>query len=1166
MASNFTPTKHQQEVLDNKSNNLLVSASAGSGKTATIIQKILNLITKDHIDIQELLVITFTEASSLEMKIRLKEKLFEYAGKNIELSNQIDKIPTSDISTIHSFCSKCIRKYFFELGLNPNFIVLDANNSNFLKGTAINRVIEDYSIKQDDEFVLLSQIFGGGRNFSGLKENVLNLYEFFCSVEDREDYIKNIAKLCYEEDLHKNKACEMLNSYLLSNIYFITLSLKDYCIQAQVNNADYFVQFITLLQTQFEAISYKKDFLKNRQEILKTELPLITKKKLSEDNNSFKEQFKPFYDDVKKIVQDLKKIVIDRPIEDLSNDLKNTKKVIDKFLEIENEFEKHYDDLKQKRNALDFNDLEKYFLRLLKNEDIRKAISETYKYIFVDEYQDINNIQELILSNLTMNNNMVMVGDIKQSIYGFRNSTPTIFVNKSLDYSNNAESGTLINLNENFRSNPSILSFVNEIFNKCMSQDFGGVDYIQNGQLQGMTEYKKVNDIPIINLHLINTKKDDSDLDELEEEYSYPYSVLEDKNSYFTKFTMARKEAMIIAKEILNIVGKDYYDAKSGETKKITFGDIAILSRKNEFLKQVANVLMEYKIPITLNSNDNIYKDSDIIAILSILKIVNNFHDDLALSTSLTSFIAEVTFDELAIIRNKYSECDFFYESVKLYFENESDKLQSKLKSFIEIINLLRDKLVYCSIYEILNFLQTKYDFLSGIKMLPNGEDRYNTVKKFIDSFEKAEYNYDLSRYLDFVENYAKDTESPSTLATNPNSIKMGTIHSSKGLEYPVVFLVGIGKSFSNTTFRSEILKDKDYGLGLYYYDLDNSEKFSTLARNAITINLKKQEKAEELRLLYVALTRAKNHLIIIGSKNLNNVIKINSIKDAQAVNSFTEWTLASLSDLAFNSLKQGKTNFTDKHKLFNIDVNIYNDSFFEMGKINKVDLKLNNVTDSDVKKLLKSFDFIFEKSNNLALKNTVSSMLQEHNEEGVSLNFEPKKLEVSENKKEGIDASKLGTIYHNIMQKVDFNNVHASNKDNVEKIIDSLNIEQKYLNKVDVKKIINCINKIQNLKIKSSLKEQPFLSYLPYNKIFIKSDIKEKIIIQGVADLIVETEDGKILIDYKTTRANTKDQLVEKYQVQLKLYKVCLEKAMQKNIDKVYIYSFCFDDFIEIK
>lgn len=1165
MANNFKPTASQQEVLMDNSKNLLVSASAGSGKTATIIQKILNLIVKNKIDLQELLVITFTESASLEMKIRLKEKLFEEVGKDSELIKQIDKLPTSDISTIHGFCSKCIRKYFYELDLNPNFLVLDGNNANFLKGSAINKVIEFYSSKQDEDFVMLSQIFGGGRNFSSLKENVLACYEFLCSVDNRDDYINKVALSCYNSNLSNNPASEVLNSYILSNCYYVTSTLKDYLTIAEIAGANYFVEFIKNFLNSLSEISYKKDFLSNRNNILKIEIPTLTRKKLEQKDSEFKSEFKPFFDEAKKIVEDLVKNVSSRPIEELKDELTKTSKTIEKFLEVENAFEMEYENLKKKRNSLDFNDLERYFLNLLNVDRVKQAIQDSYKYIFVDEYQDINNVQELILSKLTSNNNIVMVGDVKQSIYGFRNSTPSIFVNKSIDYNANANNGTLINLNENFRSNPQILNFVNEIFNACMSREFGGVDYKETGKLCGMTKYEVVNDEPIVDIHFVNTKKDDGDVDEIEENYPFPYSIIKDKNEYQTKYSVARREAVIVARKILDLITKNYYDAKTGESKKITFGDIAILSRKNEFLKQVANVLTEYKIPVTLNSSDNIYKDSDVNTILSILKIVNNSHDDVSLSVALTSFLGNVSFDELACLRCKYSSQEFMYESVNEYIKNERDELQQKLNNFFNKINEFREGLVYLSIYELLCEIQKQYDFLNTYRTLPNGEERYNTLKAYIDSFEGAEYNYDLNKYIDYVENYAKNADAPNAVYSNPNSVKMGTIHSSKGLEYPIVFLVGCGKSFSNRTFNSEVLKDKTLGIGMNYYNLEYSEKYSTLARNAITINIKKQEKAEELRLLYVALTRAKNHLIIIGSKNINSIARIKNFREAQAVNCFANWLLCGLSDVAFNSLKQGKTEFLDKHKTFDIKFNVYSDNFFDANARKEINLNLKTVKNNEVNKLLNSFNYRFEKSNKLALKNTVSSMLQEHSNDGTSLNFEPKKLEITEFKKEGIDASKLGTIYHNIMQKVEFKNASASNLENVEKIINNLNLENKYRNKVSVNKISKCVKIIQDLGIKEVNKEQPFLSYLPYNYIFKNSDITDKILIQGVADLIVDTGRERILIDYKTTKAKSKDQLVEKYEVQLNLYKICLQKATNKNIDKVFIYSFWFDELIPL-
>ncbi len=1155
-------TPQQKNVLNDNSKNLLVSASAGSGKTATVIQKIFELITKSDVNLQELLVITFTEAASLEMKTRLKEKLFKSCTEEVNLTKQIENLPTSDFSTIHGFCSKMLRKYFYQIDLNANFIVLNENDSKFLKATALDKVINKYSNAEDGEFIKLSMLFNG-RNFSAFKANILSYYDFLCSVEDKNKFTTQIFNCCYDDNLKSNKACKIINEYILSNIYYITCSLDEFFQQSKIEHADYFENFINEILSKLSLIKYTSDFLENRKQLLLLELPKLSRQKLDDNNANFKQEFKPFLDHLQKIIKELKKIVIEKPIEEVIEDLKMVGDLLIKFQEVEDNFEKEYNNLKQKRNALDFADLEQRFLLLLENAEICKAISDNYKYIFVDEYQDINSVQELILSKLVKNSNMVMVGDIKQSIYGFRNSSPSIFVNKSVDYSENEQKGKLINLNENFRSNPKILNFVNSIFNKCMFINFGGVNYEDDGQLKGMTKYQVANDIPLINIDFVNTKGEtNQDEDEINEEHDFPYSVVEDKNVYLKKLTTARKEAMIVAKHITNIVGKDYYDAKEETNKKITFGDIAILSRGNEFLKEVSKVLMEYKIPVSTNMVDNIYKNKDIMLLVSLLKIVDNIHDDISLSLVLSSLFFNISFDEISLIRQHYLDEEFLYESVKKFYECEEDnELKAKLNNFFELIKVLRQKFVYSSIYEILNFIDNEFNYLLYLNSLPDGANRVKIVKNFINSFYDAEYNYDLPKYLNFVNNFAEDARFSTSLNASIDSVKLGTIHSSKGLEYPIVFLVGCGKSFSNITFREEILKDKDYGLGINTYDLENFKKSSNLARNAIILNLKKQEKAEELRLLYVALTRAKNHLFVLGHANLSNIEKISTSKDAESVSNYIPWIVSGLTDLGFSNIKNNK-GFIDKHSDFEVNINIYNDEDFILSK--EKDIKLNLIKDDYNKiKLINLFNYKFEKNNYLALKNTVSSMLQEHSEENVSINTQPRKLQVYESKKEDIDASRLGTIYHNIMQKIDF--FKDLNKEDILKILAGMKIDEKYKKFVSIDKILTCAEKIKTFNIKDIKKEQPFLSYLPYNFIFKDSVINEKILIQGVADLIIQTDKGMILIDYKTTKALKPDHLVDKYAVQLNLYRVCLEKALDISISNTYIYSFWFDDFIKI-
>ncbi|MBQ3047961.1 MAG: UvrD-helicase domain-containing protein, partial [Clostridia bacterium] len=1019
--ANFKLTSDQQKVLDSGSSELLVSASAGSGKTATLIEKIFDLIYNKHIDVDNLLVITFTEAASSEMKQRLKIKLFENAQDSF-VKSQVEKVSTSDVSTIHAMCSKMLRKYFYKLDINPNFCILDENNSKFLKANSIEKVIDFYAEANDEKFAFLSSIFGGGRNFAGLQSAIISYNDFLCAVENRDIYKQQIFDRCYNLDLTNNEACKFLNNYILSSFYYYTQTLKTFLEESKIQNADYFEDFINQILVCVSGVDYKKSFMQNHKAVFEIELPKMSQKKMDEPNKMFKENFKPFYDLMKKQIADVKLKIIGKSEQQLIEDLKTAKEFVKKFNEVEQRFSEIYSNLKQKRNALDFADLEKYFLKLLEDEEVKQTIATQYKYIFVDEYQDINSTQEQILKKLILNNTIVMVGDIKQSIYGFRNSSPAIFAQKSAKYSQDQSFGQLINLNENFRSNPKILYFVNEIFKHIMSSDFGGVDYIKDSMLVGKTEYKENDNLTNIEMFLINKKTTDEE--EIQEKHDKVYSVLGDKNKYSKALSNARIQGMVVAQKILNMLNQDIYDASKKAFRKISFSDIAVLSRGNEFLKEIAKVLAEYKIPLSTLKSENIYKNKDICMILSILKVVNNMHDDVSLVTALSSFIFDFSFDDLNTIKSSF-DCEYFYQCFEGFAKTQmAGELAQKVNKFNIEINKIRFMLSnYSSIYDVLIYLQNKYDFLNYFKSLPGGANRYNVVKDFVDSFADAEYNYDLNKYLSYVKNFAEDNKFTSKIESSANSVKLSTIHISKGLEYPIVFLVNCDKDFSNITFRSELLKDKEYGLGVATYNLKTFEKTQNLASNAIALNLKKQEKAEELRLLYVALTRAKNYLTIVGQVNLQTITKSLNPFDASRAESFMPWVLSAITDTSFNCfLKQGKS-FTDKHDLFDIKVNVLDKNDFVVEKQNQINLDILNAFSGRENDLKKYIDFELKQSNNIALKNTVSSMLQEYADSQVSINFEPKKLTMFEHKTEEIDAAKLGTAYHNIMQKIDFKN-----------------------------------------------------------------------------------------------------------------------------------------------
>lgn len=1154
-------TDDQNKVLKNDSKRLLVSASAGSGKTATIIEKIVRIVTEEKVDIEKLLSITFTDASSVEMKLRLKDELKKYASNDNFVRTQFEKLSVADISTLHGFCSKMIRKYFYYLDLKPNFAVLDENNSKYIKVNALEKTIAFYSKNGDEKFVELSSIFESGRNFDGLKRNVLSLYEFLCALTDKEEFLQNIALKLYDEDLPKNEACLFLNHYLVINFNFLKRKTAKMKLLAEQQKSEYFQNFLAEVLFILEEVKAENSFLQNQEIVTAIKFKPVSSRGLSDDEKMFYEDFKIFWKDLKDKFTDIKKNVLFGEKSEITTDLFLAKKIIAKLLEVENTFEKFYAEAKAGRNSLDFNDLEKYFLKLLSFDEVSKNLN--YEYIFVDEYQDINPVQEEIIHLMSNSCKVVMVGDIKQSIYGFRNSTPEIFVQKSEDYVKDNLKGNLIVLNENFRSNPSILNFVNSIFENCMSLEFGGVDYKKSGSFKAKMDYQKCSNIPVVEINIIDKVKGE---DEEEQSVVLPkvYSVLEDKNNYEQELTDGKKEAMIVAKKILEIYGKDFFDAKEKTVKKIKFSDIAIFCRNNDYLKEVAKGLLDYKVPIATNLVENVYNQIDVQVLLSLLKIINNFHDDVSLSTFMTSYLSNFSFDDLAKIRHNSPDEKFFYNCVKNYAKTaECDsEIANKIESLKSFLEEIRKRFSYQSIFEILLEICEKMGYFNYLLSLPDGTNRSKVVRDFVNSFSNADYNFDLVGFLDFEKNYASSNKFKTAFTFGEDSVKMGTIHFSKGLEYPVVFLIGCGKNFSNQMFREEVLKDKDFGLGMSSYDLTTYDKNRNVARATITLVKRRQERSEELRLLYVALTRAKNHLFVVGNVNLSQIDRVNDTDESQGVTNYFSWILSGLKQNSFNNLVKNKKSFVESKNDFEIAVNVFCENDFEYKKRETTSFDFSNFDEKIVKQLKSMFEYKLQKRKNIALKNSVSSLLKENAEQEESVNFSPRNLDIYEGENSTMKRNELGTLYHRILEKVDFEK--PFDKEKFYEILKKLNIEEKDILEISFEKINNCIITIQKLGKIKTRKEVPFISYIPYCDIF-ESDEKTKVLVQGVADLLVQTEKKNLLIDYKITRTQNPDQLVEKYKIQLKLYKICLEKALNINFDGVYVYSFHLEKLIKV-
>lgn len=1138
----FSPD--QQNVIDFKmQQDLLVSASAGSGKTEVLTYKIYDLLKNKKCDISEVLVVTFTVLAATEMKERLIKNLRE--GEDESLLPQIEKVALSDISTLHSFCQKVIKQNFFELKLDPSFSLMTEDNQKFLMAQCLENVLKNFS-SEDEDYNNLVSLFKVRKDTYRLKENILDIYNFLLAL-DGDDFESKTIMPSYSENFLENPSIKFLNEHI--NFLFVTYKKTFNNLLKQSVKLEYIKmsEFLNKLCSFFDAVKENNAFEENLLVIKTMEaLPQfrIAKNEVFEEVNlSVEKEFYAFKKDKEKMQE-----ITSGSADDIKKSLSQAKKLIVKFLEIVKAFDREYSVEKQKKNLLDFNDLERQTLKILENKETRNKISQKYKYIYVDEYQDINGVQEKILQ-LISNNNLFMVGDVKQSIYGFRNSNPDIFIQKYENFKNASQSGTLAELVSNFRSDPHILSFINDIFSRVMTKNTCGIDYKKTSMFVAGKKHASFDEVPNVELSIIDvnkTKKQEAA--ELKLYSVKDISIAPEKQN-------AQLEAKVVADKIMQL---QQQFADSG--KEFLYKDIAILSRKKgEFLKDFTESLSKYKIPISTTLKERVADNLEISLIINYLKLISNENNDIALTSFLTSDFINLGFDDLVKIK-KINLNAKFYENAKFYADNFDDEIAKKLKSFYNRLDEHRFFASFSTVYNLLNKLFLDYDIATYFMALPNGMQRAGLINKYIETFLGAEYNNNLESYLYYLENFGENSEFESPIISGDNSVLVGTIHSSKGLGFNTVFLIGAGENFSLNLSKSKTInKSQTLGVGIDNINQFSGGKTSCITKNAISLWTEKEEIAEEIRLLYVALTRAKENLIVVGRAETENLSIIKDENEVLKAKNYLSYILSTFSNEELNKLK------TEKQVLLNRTGYDIKASIFQQCKIDSFEDKeilKKEIATEVIDKIKEYLEFNYDKTpTTLALKNTVTSLLEE-NAVGESYNYKPTKLSVLESMLKSADAAKIGSMYHFIMESIDW----KQNLEDIFKHITKFMVENKNIDKtlIDLKKIKDAIINIKSFNPQNYFKEKRFLSYMPHSEIVEGSKALDKVLLQGVIDLLI-LGDKNILIDYKTTRISSDELLKKTHGLQLKIYKIAAEKALNIKVDEVYIYSFYSGKLIKL-
>ncbi len=1204
-------TNEQLQAINEKGNNILVAAAAGSGKTAVLVERIINKVINEKIDIDKILVVTFTNAAASEMRERILEAIYKKLEENplnYHLQRQIILLNKASISTIHSFCLDIIRNNFYEVDASANFRIADTAENDLLKYDVLDDLFEEKYNNNDKDFLNLIEVYTDYRSDDKLKELILNIYKFIQSSPFPEKWIEEKVNK-FKSDENKDFSETIWGQVILGTLKdkieeaviklrkissetskFIELSKFTAVLNEDIINLEFIMSNMNLWNSTFNSINSFK--WKNWPVDKKVTLEL--KDKAKEVRDKVKKELKSEFD----------KYMIYNSEEALKY-INNMYYILNSLKELVKEFSKKFSERKKEKNIIDFNDIEHLALKILLKEengeyvesDVAKKYKEKFEEIAIDEYQDSNLVQEYILNSISKNNNIFMVGDVKQSIYKFRQARPELFLDKYEKYSLKAEQkeneNLKIQLFKNFRSRKNILDITNLVFKNIMSKKIGDIEYNENEYLNYGANYPEPEENNFkyagkAELHIIDLKENDeisAYKDEIEVEEDDEQERIEDDVI----------EAKFVAKKIQEIMNSGYkvYDRKEGY-RNIKYKDIVILLRATSTLAPIfEKELADLDLPVFSDSSAEYLNSVEIQTIMSILKIIDNPLQDIPLVTVLRSTIGKFTDNDLIEIRLVDRNCDFYEALLKARISAEGN-LKNKIEDILSKLEKWREEQEYKTLDELIWQIYIDTGYYNYVGLLPNGALRQANLKILFEKakqYESASFKglFNFINFIDKLKGNNGDMASAKLIGENEDVIRIMSIHKSKGLEFPIVFLCAAQKSFNMKDLNENILLHQDMGFGPTFIDIENKIKFNTLAKEAIKIKSKEEIISEEERILYVALTRAKEKLIITGrrkdlSKDLAKKQEELELytQDKERIDNKLVKKAKSYLDWIMLVYLFNKNSIKDIMELYEHNKN---DLIKEI--INKEEtadnINLINVIEEEAEKLKNeeeieniskelNWKYKYQDETTIPTKTSVTKIKELKNENVIDIedilnDNKEIKLEAEANfikQEEKISSSKKGSLVHLCLQRIDERQDY--NIEDLKKLVQGLVfneiITEKEAESIDVNILYKYVKSelFEELRqAKKIYKEQPFYINVPVKELYKDvGDTQEKILVQGIIDLFfINNKDELVLIDYKTDYVEKGKESVikERYKVQLELYKNALEKSFNKKVSRAQIY-----------
>lgn len=1234
-------TKDQQKVIELRNRNILVSAAAGSGKTAVLVARIISMISEgEHpIDIDRLLIVTFTNAAAAEMRERIGaaiEKKVAEMPENLHLQKQMTLIHSAQITTIHSFCLNVIRNHFNIIDLDPSFRIADDAELVLMKSDVIEELLEAYYEESEEDFLNFVESFSSGKSDAAVEDLILKLYDFSMSYPWPEEWLNEKKKSFSISTLE-----EMMNSdwmkKLLSQIKTILNDMQLRCKSAIriCEEADGPSAYITALESDADMLSTLTE-LSDYEEYLEAFTNLsfarLSGKKEEGVSEDKKNQVKLIREEIKKAIGDIKKNYFFQSAEDMFDDIRAMKRPMEVLLNLTIDFAKAYAEKKAEKNLVDFNDLEHFALRILvqKNGDetvptpAAKELSEYYAEILIDEYQDSNEVQETIMNSISGERdgrpNLFMVGDVKQSIYKFRLARPEIFMEKFENYDTMDSDHQRIDLHKNFRSREVVLDSINFIFEQIMTKKLGNIEYDYQVALYPGADFGEEADGISKYTEILLVSVDPPETDDL-------YGNNEDAEVFADKeeeeYTAKEIEAKAIAKRIKELTDPEYglrVIDKKKQSRQAEYRDIVILLRTmSNWADVFADTLAAEGIPVHTETHTGYFSTIEIRTILNLLRIIDNPRHDIPFTAILRSPIVGLDSDDLAMIRIAGKGISMYEAAVEFskgaVAKNESEILIGKLTKFLTKLEGYRNLVYVLSIHELILKVLEDSGYYYFASAMPAGEKRRANIDMLIQravSFESTSYRglFHFIRYIEKLNKYDVDFGEAEIAGGNDNTVKIMSIHKSKGLEFPIVFAAGMGKVFNNQDSRSKLLIHPDLGLGPDYMDHKLRVKAPTLIKKVIQKEMVFDNLGEELRVLYVALTRAKEKLIITGGlkKAEDKLVKWANIcrqeekqflfSQLASASSFLDWIIpAVMRHRGFSEILSVFGISSDKNSVIfqdRAEIVVNNLSYLELATEeikNQISNRRNQeelthwdneiVYDSSISDEIRErmeFPYPYQTETNIHTKLTVSELKKlgqlEKEDLGVSLNiFNKRNAEKTlpafiRHAAEQTTGADLGTVYHRVLEDIRLTEINY--QEDLILVLDNMvlsgrinQIERKAL---DVEKLYTFTLSPVAKRMRTAEKlgklytERQFVMGMQANEINSNLKSEEMVLVQGVIDVYFEEENDLIIVDYKTDSVDVEEGeaiLVNRYATQLNYYQKALEQLTNKRVKEKIIYSF---------